>query len=1249
MGCPKRVDSPTSILEEAASRADSANANARTRALAAFHDWLYANEPERAQKRLDLALEFDPKVPWARFGAHALARRSARLDASIEHAIALVIAAPDHPLAAVAARRLVDAAGTSPAMDARLLTGIDKALANIKQGDVAHLLRLARVRVLEASPDAAAREKARTALGTMDRWTLVGPFSAWNILEFGTPTAPERDGNLSGPFTTPFGAARPRALHFPGRTISLSNEGAPGGLFVLAADVEVPKDGEYVLRTAGASSHRVLIDGTPVLERARWTRAMSNLAAAVVRLSEGRHRVMLVLARDELGSGLDVYLTPANADASGIRIAPAEGAPAVWAKDAVELPEGRLEALGIRTGAEDTFRALTREVGPALAAFVAISDGMARDPDGARRLAEELFNFKKEQGQPLSGALLALRAELWAADGELGVRVARGRSTRDLEAALERDPRHVSALLQRARIALDDGRQGEAAELVQRARAAAGGEVPPHEISLLRARLDLALGLDAQAEVHAQEAVKATPGLCEAGALLYDLARRRDAVAEADERVKALQPCPQGLSRAAEHARWRGRISEATRLQEALWGRERSLGRLSVLLSLYTSAARWDDALAKLGEARRDWPRNPEWLVRAADLHELAGRREEALRAREAALTLSGGDLSLRRRVHRARTGKELLEEHAVDGAQAIARYQEQPGTGDAQSALVLDAAVVEAFADGSRVDRIHIIQRALTQDGVQQIGEVHLPPGAQVLQLRTVKADGTVLEPEDIEGKDTISMPAVEVGDFVQYEYLEGHGPRGPAQPGFTAPAFYFQLAGVPNVWSTYVVVSPKEVPLVVDAHNMKAAPPKLEGGKNVFRHEDRHVPPFIPEPSSPPSGNEYLPWLQAGSGAQGNEGLITTYADAVLSAARRTFEVESFARRAVGERKGEDAVRALHAAVMGHVQGDEAGLSATAAATIARGRGSRLWALKATLEAVGIPARVAAIRTVHVDPQPYRFPNEALFPYVALRVELPEGRHVWLDPAVRFGPYGRLPEQAAGQEALLFPEPGRPLEKTVTPPAETTDGKLVKLELELLPDGTLQGGGTEQYVGFEGAQLSQGLEALPPDRRQQALQSALARYFGGAELSSLELELADAVGKPLVVRYRFRAPGFARAEGQRLVLGALTYPANLGRRYVQLGKRETPLFIEGTERSATQIRLTLPEGRTLDGPLGELRVDSPFGAYVRKERQEGRVLMVEEDLRVGMGRVPPNRYEELAHFAGQVDLVQSRDLLVR
>jgi len=434
------------------------------------------------------------------------------------------------------------------------------------------------------------------------------------------------------------------------------------------------------------------------------------------------------------------------------------------------------------------------------------------------------------------------------------------------------------------------------------------------------------------------------------------------------------------------------------------------------------------------------------------------------------------------------------------------------------------------------------------------------------------------------------------------------------------------------------------------VDAHNLRAPAATTEGGREVFRHAERRVPPFLPEPGGPDAQNEVLPFVVVGAeaAAAGGAGpLMHAYADAFLDRAAVTHEVEAFAREAAGGKTGLEAARALHAAVMARFQGRDAGLSGSAGATVAQDRGSRLMTLKAALAAVGLRARVAMVRTFGADPASYRFPTEALFPYACLVLELPGSAPVWLDTSVRWAPFGQLPEQAAGgREAYLWPEPGLPLQAVRTPEGGAPPPKRVELTASVSEDGTLVGEGRDTYAGFEAAALSEGFSQLSGDKRRQALQGALGRYFSGAELGEVQVDEERGVGKPFSLRYTFRAPGFARPEGDKRVLGPLTFPQQLGRRYLQLSRRQTQLVIDASDATETVVRLKLPRGWTLARPEPKLEVASPFGRLERRERLEGDTLVIEESLRVNMARVSPTEYEAFGGFAGQVDLVQGREL---
>jgi tetratricopeptide (TPR) repeat protein len=1211
-------------------------------ALAGFHALLVEPDVEKARAHFDESLAADPAQPWALWGQVVLALRSAHPERATEAALSLLEQHPTHPLAAAAARLLLDVSGQAASSDALLVERGPRVLERGLPGDAGHLLRSALATIALARGDLTRHQTLLSELGVPTAFAVVGPLSAWHALGMGKPTPFEATGDLSTLPPGPFGKLEARVIEFADGRFSLGGEPGTGDVYLLAVDVEVPERGRYVLRTITSMEHVAVLDGTPLLERLTSERPAPTLQTRAVKLEAGTHRLLLRVAREDQAGFLTVALQRLDGRPANVSFHPASGPAPRWSGVTV------IDAAdGLYATARSLADALADEGGEVLARFVAARDGLGRDHDGARRLLAELPDGAT------GPVLRVLRAELELADRTVPAKVARGHATRELEAALAKDPGFIAAMMTTAQLALDDGRQLDALEQLKRARASDAHPGAP--LLQEQARVELALGLDAQAASTARAAEAAWPGTCDALLLQYDVARRRDAVAEADALLTRTAACPNGLARTAEHERTRGHLEAAEQASRALLARDGSQVSVATsLANLLVAQGHFEAAQEVLGRLTLTWPRNAALKKALADVAEHEGHRDEALRLRELALALDGSDLSLLRAVTRARTGKELLAEYAISTEEALKAYEAAPGNEDANAAFLLDAAAIRAFPDGSQVDRIHTIQKALDQQGVQDIAEVTLPEGAQVLKLRTLKADGTTLEPETIDGKDAVSLPGVQVGDLVEQEYLLAHPSRGPGQPGFTSSAFYFQVARQPNNWSTYVVVAPKGSHLKVDAHNMQVPGPVVKETEEVFAHEERRVPPYVPEPQGPPTANEWLPFVSVGAGQEGNEGVLLAYADAFAHKGQVTWEVERFATAAVAPlaveaRTGVEGVRAVYGAVMQKLSGRDAGLSTSAAASVSQDRGSRTWLLAAALRALGFTADLVAVRTFTADPAPSLFPNEALLPYVCVRVKV-GAEFIWLDPLVRYAPFGELPEWAMGErDAWVLPRVGGALEQTKTPPLSARPSKEVSLTLSLTAEGVLSGAGEETYQGFEAAQLAEALESMSPDQRDQALQGALSRYFGGADLSSLKVESTRAVGAPVKVTYGFTARRFGRPEGDgRLVLGPLTFPSQVGRRFLSSSSRVTPLFIDGSETTHTHTTLTLPAGWALKEPVADLSLEDPAGSYARHETQVGATVTIDEQFRLVQARVSPRAYPTFGRFAGEVDLVQGRDLLL-
>lgn len=1233
--CARLKAAPDALLARAAVAAEGSGASPRQVALAGWHAYLIAGEPDRARALFDRAIAADSADPVARAGAAELARRAARPELEAAQWLELCPAAPRHPLCAVAARRIAAAVGLSPVLDRAVDAGAVRALSAGAAGDAAHLLGIARLDAARHRGDDP--RPAAAALGAIATWRVAGPLSPYRALDFDTPLGPERDHAFDDAYQAPLGRLACRTFEFPDGRVVLAGDPAAGDGYVLGADVTVTRAGEYLLTLLSAAEFVAWVDGERVARRRAVDRPEPTEAAVGLALSAGRHRLLVKLFRGDDRGDFAAFLAPADGSAAEIAVQPASG-PAPFprrpAPPAAAAPGGTIvrPTRSAHPTAESLRHALDPELGPTLATALAAYDGLRRDREGAKAVARALG----ADGAG-SAAISMLRAALASDDPTLPGRVGAGRATRELEAATTRDPAEASAWLLRADQAADGGRHDEAADLLARARAASPDSP---EVDLAEAHLAVARGLDALADAHARRAAERFPGGCEALSLRYDLARRAEAARAADVLAVELAGCPGGRARLAEHRRLRGDLDAAASLYAALAAHgpadpapEAALAQIGMARGAYR------DAAARYARLEAAWPRISLYPKRRADALDLAGDAAGARAARERALLTDGSDLGLRRQIALA-AGQDVLDDAAIDGRAAIAAYESRARNEDAPGVYVLDAAAIEVAPDGAQIERVHTVTKVLDAEAVHRLAEVHLPAGAQPLSVRVLKPDGRVLEPESIGAKEGLSLPDVGVGDYVEVEYLSAVGPRGPALPGWATTRFYYQVAQMPLARSILEVRAPPGTAPEVDAHQMTVDP--AASPRVVI--ERRNVPAHLPEPDSPAT-EEFLPFVQVGIGA-GNDELALAFADALAYRAAVTREIEDFAREAAGSTTGLEAARRVYARLTDAVKGTETSLSEPASFALARGRGNRLLVLKAALAALGIRSHIALVRTFLADPAPYRFPTPERSAYPVLVLSFPGTGLVWLDPNLRHAPFSALAPQVAGQDAVILPSLGRTLRhaRTLENPDEP---RQVTGTLALGEDGRLTGTGREVYRGVTAAYLKVGLEPLGPESRRQTVESALARAFRGARLESFQI---DESGAEVVLAYAFAADGHARTEGDRLVLPGPTVPALLGQRFVKSAARSVPLLVGAPEHVVTHVELLLPPGRLPATSVGPIALDGPFGSFSRTERTADGKLVVEETFRLRMQRVAPRDYAEFARFAAVVDRAQGREIeLVR
>jgi hypothetical protein len=584
------------------------------------------------------------------------------------------------------------------------------------------------------------------------------------------------------------------------------------------------------------------------------------------------------------------------------------------------------------------------------------------------------------------------------------------------------------------------------------------------------------------------------------------------------------------------------------------------------------------------------------------------------------------------------------MDAFRVDGQKVIADFERERGKlrWDTPAVIVLDRTVTRVFPTGARLTLTHNIVRVQAKDAIDKFGELTIPSDADVLTLRTIKADGSTREPEELGGdKESISVPDLEPGDYVEYEYIDPAPPPAAFPQGFLAERFYFASYDAPLYRSEYVVAVPPEMKLQVDSRGKSVpAPERSPGGDGLllWTFRARAAAQRFTEPSQAPF-EEFLPSVRVGANLSfaGWKDFLT---DANWLTTRANGELLRVAAEVTrGARSDADKVRALDAWVRKHIK-QGGSLDEAATSILAREEGSRATLLSALLRAAGVrtelwlahPPRAAELDGELPDLEGYDEPY-----LVAAGMQL--------DPRFRHGAAGFLaPGLRGGRAFALGVGPVR-LGKVGD---ANPDDRRMDFDVKLGADGSAEVSVRERLVGWPAIEWREALEKLAADRiNAEFEQRTLGFHFPGASLVGLGFENRDDDAAPFIVAYKFRAPQLARRVGKDLVVSA-PFAAQLGKRYVGMGSRTTPMLIDYTPPTQVHARIALPE-RTVAALPAPVRAAAPFGTFEQSVAGDASSVQLDARFTMSEARLSPAQYGELVEFAQRVDRAEARALEIR
>jgi hypothetical protein len=514
-------------------------------------------------------------------------------------------------------------------------------------------------------------------------------------------------------------------------------------------------------------------------------------------------------------------------------------------------------------------------------------------------------------------------------------------------------------------------------------------------------------------------------------------------------------------------------------------------------------------------------------------------------------------------------------------------------------------------------------------------------PPAGLVLHLRVVKPDGRVLEPEPVPGKPTLTMPHLEVGDFLEVEHVTRQAGDGAKGRQYESPHWFFREADKGYWRSEFVVATPADRQVDVEVRGNVPAAKTRQIGRFVERRWRVDLsPPAELEPQSPPI-TEFLPSVRVGWGISlesALDRLVDLAVDVVPLDPRlraKTLEIV----RGVPEAAIDERARRAYRWAVEHVQD---GKETDGRRVITGASGSRQAAFRYMLRLLGIESELALAKNGLSTPPIGRMSEVDQYDAIVMRVPTERGPR-WLTVKDKFAPFGYIPAELREQTAIRLVA-GTPREVVHAPWA--ADGVTYEGRADARADGSASMELVVTFAGDRAIAWRNALDRIPEAKLYDFVEREIvAPSFDGGHVRELKLEGADARDLPLVIRLRAEVPELAKPTVSGLLLRPPFAPSLA--QLAALPERHTPLLRHASWRAQVRVRVVLPESIKMPASLlqGEARDGS--ASVVVSDAVHGHAIDFDRVIDLPAGRVPPGEeYATWQKFVRDADTLLSRNV---
>ncbi|CAM2007813.1 tetratricopeptide repeat protein [Acanthopleuribacter pedis] len=657
---------------------------------------------------------------------------------------------------------------------------------------------------------------------------------------------------------------------------------------------------------------------------------------------------------------------------------------------------------------------------------------------------------------------------------------------------------------------------------------------------------------------------------------------------------------------------------------------------------------------AKLGKIneQRVWlekaleidPTHEDAILDLVNLSGFQGKMDEAKQILRDYLRIEPANSAFRQRLSHLE-GRTAFEAYRVDSAEIIAEAKNKPISEGANSELLLDQLMVRLFPDGSQMRYTHLVSRVLTKDGVDSESEIRLPgEDIEILELRTIKQDGSVLYPESFEHKSTISLSGVSVGDFIDEEHIEYLPPAYYDSDGLDSfMTFIFQ--GVDRIYhhSELVLIYPEDLqpePALL-SRNMPEGQPTVEvkNGLKYVRWLTKDMPPLTVEPSMPPANySQPVASFYFNTDWEEIRDFYTHATRQRLGVVNRLKpQIEAWRQldlepRALAERIYRDITERI----------DQDGpFYQDVNLTWESRAGNATLLVAAVYRELGIKHDIVLTRPERIRHYTFDTPLPSLS-YSLLRLPFEDG-DVWLDANQAGLPFGYVPFPFRGSTGIVL-DGGERLWIDIPAFEDRLDRVASRYEFHFAADGKVEATGAETFYGQTAARLSENWKQLNRPEIMQRVEAGINQNFPGAVVSETG-ENDELPPGEFEINYSFKHDSLAKPNDSGFDIEFLLPKTPLLNRYGSLPDRKTPILIAQPHFNVANETLHLPEGMRWEVTPRKIVKESDFGTYSLSITPESdQVLKVKREYHVPAQFVMPEAYQEFLVFCKT--MVENEDL---